>query len=161
VSLRWTFDDGGSALGGSVTHAFAKAGRHRATVIATDLDGFSAGASVTVTVTGPSLTKLSLKPARFTAHAGTTIRYFDAQTAKTTFAVLRVRGRSAKVIGTFTHTDRAGKNAFHWSARIRRRPLAAGRYRLKAIPRNRAGAGAAVVVSFQVRRAPPGRNRHR
>src|SRR5690242_13628423 len=75
VSMRWTFDDGATAPGASVTHAFTRAGRHRATVTATDLDGFTAATSVFVTVPGPQLSKLSVKS--FTLGRATSVSYFD------------------------------------------------------------------------------------
>jgi hypothetical protein len=55
VTVTWHFDDGSSATGASVSHAFSKAGTHTATAKATDLDGYSAHASVSVTVGRPIL----------------------------------------------------------------------------------------------------------
>ncbi|MFL5830328.1 MAG: PKD domain-containing protein [Solirubrobacteraceae bacterium] len=158
VSFRWAFDDGATTAGASVTHAFIRAGRHRATVTATDLDGFTATASAFVTVTGPALSRLSVK--RFTVGRTTTISYRDSQAAKTTFAVLKA-GRSGKVVGTFTHNDRAGRNSFRWNGRLGRKKLPAGHYRLRATPRNRAGTGSAVTVGFVIRPAPRHRHGHR
>jgi hypothetical protein len=123
-------------------------------VTATDLDGFTAATSVFVNVPGPMLSRLSLKS--FTVGGTTTISYDDSQAAKTTFAVFRVRGHRATLIGTFSHTDRAGKNRFSWKARFGRHPhpLTVGSYRLQAIPRNSAGTGPAATARFQVRKAP-------
>jgi PKD domain len=158
VSFRWAFDDGATATGAAVTHAFVRAGRHRATVTATDLDGFTAATSVFVTVTGPTLSKLSVK--RFTVGGKTTISYIDSQAAKTTFAVLRVRGRRARLVGTFSHNDRAGKNSVRWNGRLGRKTLPAGHYRLRAAPRNAAGTGPTITINFVIRPAPH-HHRHR
>jgi PKD repeat protein len=49
-ALTWTFDDGGSASGDSVQHAWATPGAHTATVTATDPAGASSSATVAVTI---------------------------------------------------------------------------------------------------------------
>lgn len=54
LTYAWRFDDGTTATGESVSHAFADAGTHTATVTVTDQYGFSAAATVTVTVPGDS-----------------------------------------------------------------------------------------------------------
>jgi hypothetical protein len=54
-------------------------------------------------------------------------------------------------VGTFTRADRAGANSFSFSGRLHNRRLARGSYRLQAIPRNSAGAGAAAIAAFKVR----------
>jgi hypothetical protein len=51
--FTWTFDDGGSASGDSVQHAWATPGAHTATVTATDPAGASSSATVAVTVNAP------------------------------------------------------------------------------------------------------------
>lgn len=56
LTYRWTFDDGASATGASVTHAFTTAGAHSATVTVTDPTGLHATARVTVAVANPSPT---------------------------------------------------------------------------------------------------------
>jgi N-acetylneuraminic acid mutarotase len=55
-------------------------------------------------------------------------------------------------LGSFTHQDRAGTNRFTFTGRVRGRKLVVGRYRLRAIPRNAAGSGAAAYRRFAVRR---------
>jgi hypothetical protein len=65
-TYAWKFDDGATATGASVRHAFAKPGIHHATVTATGagVAGFSTSATVSVTVTGapgkPSVSRGSL-----------------------------------------------------------------------------------------------------
>jgi hypothetical protein len=91
---------------------------------------------------------------------GTTVRYSVSEKAVTTFTVQRpVRGyRSGKrcvskrpkrgkarrctryrSVGSFSHNDVAGANSFHFTGRVKRRPLRVGRYRLRAVARNGVG----------------------
>src|SRR6185436_9038745 len=54
MTFAWTFTDGASAMGSTVTHAFATAGTFTATVVATTSDSrVSAPCSKMVTVTPP------------------------------------------------------------------------------------------------------------
>ncbi|MDO8189291.1 PKD domain-containing protein [Conexibacter sp. JD483] len=53
LTFVWQFDDGGSAAGAEVAHAFATAGAHTATVTAIDPAGKSAAASAQVTIAAP------------------------------------------------------------------------------------------------------------
>jgi hypothetical protein len=61
-TVSWSFDDGGSATGTSVTHTFATPGKHKATVTVTDGTGRSGSASATVTVTTVSCSGASCRP---------------------------------------------------------------------------------------------------
>lgn len=164
VALGWQFDDGTSVSGAAVSHAFTRAGRHTATATATDLDGFTATATALVTVTvtpppRPSLSHVSLRPSRFRARAGTTISYTDSQAATTTFVVLR-GARKGKRVGLFSRHDRAGKNRLHFTARLNRKLLAPGNYRLAITPSTTAaGSGKTVTIRFTIR--PPARHRGR
>lgn len=99
---------------------------------------------------------------------GTTISYRDSQPAITTFTVQRIRkgyrlsGRcllkrprhvrrstsrctSYSTSGAFRHTDVAGVNRLGFTGRIAGKRLPAGRYRLSATPRSRAGRQGATV----------------
>ena len=51
LSFHWSFDDGGSATGASVSHVFATTGTHSATVTITDMLGFTAARTIAVDVT--------------------------------------------------------------------------------------------------------------
>ena len=50
LTFTWSFDDGGTATGAQVTHAFATPGAHTGTVTATDPTGLSASATATVVI---------------------------------------------------------------------------------------------------------------
>ena len=107
------------------------------------------------------------------ARSGTVITYDDSQAATTTFTVQRptvgrrkgvgcvkARRRPPKAqrctryvkAGSFSHTDTAGPNRFRFSGRVGGRKLKPGAYRLRAVPRNGAGAGKAVTKRFRVKK---------
>ena len=92
---------------------------------------------------------------------GTIISYTDSQAATTTFVVRQPAGKGVlsggkcvkpkhgaahgktctryKTVGSFRHTDLAGKNRFRFTGRVRGRALKPGRYQLLSTPRNSAG----------------------
>jgi PKD domain len=55
LTYAWTFDDGATATGAAVSHAFAAAGPHTATVTVTDPSGLTATGSATVVALAPPL----------------------------------------------------------------------------------------------------------
>jgi hypothetical protein len=76
LTFTWTFDDSGTATGAQVTHAFATAGPHAATVTAIDPTGLTATSTVMVNVVTrppsgtmqpprPKLTRLKQSHARW------------------------------------------------------------------------------------------------
>ena len=135
----------------------------------------SLGAVQTFTTTAvpapgvPVLTALKLTPATFRASKGTLVTYNDSVAATTTFTVQRptvgrrkggacvkARKRPPKAkrctryakVRSLTHADVVGANRF----RLKDRKLKPGAYRLRAVPRNSAGAGKAVTKRFRVKR---------
>src|SRR5262249_34950221 len=113
----WTFDDGFSATGEAVSHAFTTAGQHTGTVTVTDPTGLKATSTATVTVISPApapngstapvdrvapvVTGLRLKPAQFVSghratavsggdHRGTTISFRLSETASVSLRFERV-----------------------------------------------------------------------
>jgi hypothetical protein len=108
VALTWAFDDGATAAGAIVSHAFTTAGRHTATATAIDLDGFTTQATVAVPITSTPppvgvITKLRITPRRLIAEQhglsatvarsrrepGAIVSYIDSEPGLTAFAVLR------------------------------------------------------------------------
>ncbi len=69
VSYAWRFDDGATATGAAVSHAFATAGRHVATLTATDSAGVGGSATAAVAVSAAAVRRISLSPATFRAAA--------------------------------------------------------------------------------------------
>ena len=60
--VTWSFDDGTTAAGSLVTHAFSTPGTHVATATATDPAGLTATAFAPVTVSAPSLPRKAMAP---------------------------------------------------------------------------------------------------
>jgi hypothetical protein len=106
VSFRWTFDDGGTAIGADVSHPFATAGVHHASLALADGTGRTGGASVAVTITqsatstgppsAPALSAPHASPNRFAdrqhlrggrLRLGATVSYDDSQAAISTLTV--------------------------------------------------------------------------
>jgi hypothetical protein len=120
----------------------------------------------------PSAFAAANKGASIARQTGTTISYSDSQAATTTFTVLkpqigvknkrgscvtptrRKRGtrctRYVK-IGSFTHSDLAGLNSFHFTGRVRGRKLTPGNYELQVVPRAANGKiGLATIMTFRI-----------
>jgi PKD repeat protein len=157
VTYGWSFDDGASAPGANVQHAFATAGIHVATVTVTDASGLSATKTVAVGATaGPvaAVSALKLVPVKFRAAKGTSVRFTLNIAAPVRFTVdspaagRKVKGKCVKptkknakakkctrrvrVKGSFKRNGVAGANQFHWNGRLGGKKLKAGSYRLIA-----------------------------
>ncbi len=104
--------------------------------------------------------------------SGATVSYRDSQAAVTTFTVLlslsgRTQGHSCKkpshsnshgkrcvyyhALASFTHTDAAGANSYHFSGRIKGKKLTPGSYKLQAVAHDAAGNGATVSKGFTIK----------
>jgi hypothetical protein len=104
---------------------------------------------------------------------GATVSYTDSQAATTTFTVLqkqpgrsqhracvkpqrKPRGRHCTrlvTIGSFTHTDGAGANSFHFTGRVSGRRLKPGAYELQGVARNASGlTSRPVATGFRINR---------
>jgi hypothetical protein len=140
VTFAWRFDDGATASGPVVKHAFAKPGKHAATLIVTDLTHRAGIAVATVLVKPPAprITHLTIVRGK--------IGYRDSLAATTSFSVLVRRRGHLVTVRSFKHHDRAGAN----SLKLKRHGLKPGRYRLRAVPRAAGQTGAAVSVSFRI-----------
>jgi hypothetical protein len=103
---------------------------------------------------------------------GAKVTYTDSEAATTTFTVLvktagRTQGHSCKkpsrhnkhgkrctlyvTLGTFTHTDTAGANSFHFSGRLKGRKLATGSYKLVAVASNANGKSTPATATFKIK----------
>ena len=146
-------------------------GRHTYTVTATSSDGLSGTAMISYTVQptpAPQLGSLKLKPQRFKAatkgpavggnsETGTTIRYTDTLAGRTTFRVLRCTRKHRpcrKLVGSFSHLDRVGKNRLHFTGRLRGHALAPGRYQLRLFSTLAAQHGNTITGSFTILARP-------
>jgi hypothetical protein len=101
------------------------------------------GATVSYTETDPATTTLTVqRPAPGRRNHGSCVRPTRRN---------RTHRRCTRwvKVGHFTHHDGAGPNELHFTGRVGGHKLRAGKYRLQAIPRNSAGAGAAVNSGFQ------------
>ena len=146
-------------------------GRHTYTVTATSSDGLSGTAMISYTVQptpAPQLGSLKLKPQRFKAatkgpavggnsETGTTIRYTDTLAGRTTFRVLRCtrkHRRCRKLVGSFSHLDRVGKNRLHFTGLLRGHALAPGRYQLRLFSTLAAQHSNTITGSFTILARP-------
>ncbi len=146
-------------------------------LVASNADGTAAGtdqAFTTLDRTKPVLSLLRVAPAIFRAAKGTTISFRLSEDAAVTFKADRVlrgvrRGgrcvpgprrrrlrpctRYVPVRGSVSQDGHAGPNSFRFDARLAGRQLAAGAYRLDAIPRDPAGnTGKTIFAAFRIRR---------
>ena len=135
--FSWSFDDGTTATGPTARHAFATPGTHHAIVTVSDTLGRHGTAIATVTIMpGPVLSKVRAARHRIAGGAGTRITYRDSQAAVTTFTLRH----DDRVLRSFHHHDRAGKNQVRFTAALHGHALKPGRYRLRIVARNNLGA---------------------
>jgi hypothetical protein len=92
LTYAWAFDDGGSATGATVQHAFTAPGTHFGTVTVTDATGRAATATASVLVTAPPL------PPKF---AGVRIAKQRVRVSKRGAAPVKV-GCPARAVGACT-----------------------------------------------------------
>ena len=114
----------------------------------------------------PALSKLRINHPRFrpgatgaviSRHGPARISYDDNQVTVSTWKLYRVvsrprRRRRLRLVTTFRHRDRMGRNAFRLSGRVRGKPLRSGHYVLRAIATGTDDVSASrqVSVSFRV-----------
>jgi uncharacterized repeat protein (TIGR01451 family) len=140
----------------------------------TDTTNNSSSVLVNVAPPAPVVSKYKVSPSsqKF-AKPGATISYSLNTAATTTHSVLKpARGiKSGKTcvkppkkpptgakkctrfvsIGSFKHTDVAGKNKFHWNGKLKGKKVKPGSYRLQAVARNASGKSAAKQVAFKIK----------
>jgi hypothetical protein len=116
LTFSWTFDDGATAAGASVTHAFATAGVHSATVTMTEAGGPPVQTTTHVTVVdtkAPAVGAFSMSPRTFAVgpkptpvnaaakkkskRTGTTFRYKLSEAGRAQIVITRpAAGRKVK-----------------------------------------------------------------
>lgn len=142
----WTFGDGASANGASVTHTYTTSGTYAVTVSQVDAGGNRVTAQRSIVVTNPGVTnrplvkinRLSIRPPRCLKRnakrvcvrlaRSTTIAFRSDRAVRVDLLVRRLG--SARVIGKLTYRARAGSNMIQFRGIVNRKPLRAGRYRL-------------------------------
>jgi PKD domain len=130
AAVSWTFGDGATALGGSVTHAYAKVGSYPVTVSSADALGNASTAGATVTIALPKMTGPPLRPqisgAKLThtrfrvAKGATAIAAAHAPPKGTTFRF--TLSEAAKLTISFSHPGaglRSGRRCVKPSAKLR------------------------------------------
>ena len=173
LTYQWAFDDGGSAGGPLVGHAFTTSGDHAATVTVTDPVGLTGSATATVPVqaspgggptdSAPVLSRFRLVPRRFLVarrprssarrRGGTQIRFRLSESARVKLTVQRRRRGHWVRAGRFAVQGKAGPNRRRWSGRLHRKALRPGRYRMLATATDAAGQKSARArVRFRIRR---------
>jgi hypothetical protein len=110
------------------------------------------GIDVSPPVFAPTGTGASKASASRACRHGAHVRYRDFLPAKTTFTVLRKQGKAWKRVGRFSRRDRAGKNGFLFTGRVKGRALRPGSYLLQADPRYRHKRSGIVSVGFRIKR---------
>jgi hypothetical protein len=160
LTYGWSFDDGSSAGGAEVAHAFTTAGLHHATLTVTDGGGHSGTAAVAIEVapspatpgqqggpgpaSAPKITKVAVVPHRFRSRRSTTARVRFAVDRKASVRVSIV-GARGKTIATHLVNVRGGKSV----VRLTRKRLARGKYRVVV---RAAGAQSSAAARFAVTR---------
>jgi PKD repeat protein len=163
ILLSWSFDDGSTAVGSSVSHAFATAGTHTATVTVTDAPGRTATAQTSVTVVAPlggggppngggtpppDVTAPVLSHVKL-SHGRLSFTLSEAAAVRVRFARRRGSHYAAVKRSMLVHAS-AGASSHRLGARLRR-ALKPGRYRLTCRATDAAGNRSRVVyASFRV-----------
>ena len=147
LTFTWGFDDGGSAAGATVTHAFATPGVHAATVTATDPSGLTGTSTVLVTVlarrtagspppppppedtTAPRLSELKVHK--------TKLSFTLSEAAKVKVTLEHRVGKHYKKLGAaLSHSEtKSGAHSLHIKTRLKRH----NRYRLTVTAVDAAG----------------------
>ena len=175
-ATTWSFGDGGTATGNSVSHAFGSPGARSVTVTSSDMLGNtsqSSGATVIGSVPGPELSDLKLSKKRFRAAGakkprktargskksavGTKISFLLSEAATVRLEIDHLGGKKYKLRRGFTAggviqlQGRPGLNSVHFSGRFGKRRLITGGYGLHATAADAKGnKSAPVSVTFTI-----------
>jgi hypothetical protein len=180
VSYAWSFDDGGSASGATVRHAFSIPGTHTVTLKITTMAGATASKTAAVHVSPassgggkpPTILSLAISPSKL-GKGGATVTYTLSEAASVRFVVealmagrrgahgscvaLTNHNRRAKPClrtvvkpGAFTLLGASGANHFTLGRSLGGKRLAIGRYELVGTPSAGGRSGSALSARFVV-----------
>ncbi len=119
VTVGWSFDDGATATGDQVTHAFAAAGMHTATATATDSAGVTTVSPVIVTVnelpdTKAPETEITRQPKARTKKRKAVFE-FSSNEPGGSFECKLDKAAPAACTSPFKHKVKAGRRAHNFS----------------------------------------------
>jgi hypothetical protein len=170
LATSWRFGDGASATGNAVSHTYNVVGRQTLAVTTTDLVGNTVGGTKSILIK-PSVLGLRVSPNAFRRRRPGTLSFRLAAASTVRFGVERVRiGRTVGKrcvtatranrararctryvrVGSFSRSRRSGSTRLKMPTRIAGRLLAAGRYRLSAVPRAAGLTGNASRSGFRI-----------
>lgn len=153
--VAWTFGDGATATGNTVTHTYAVVGRHVVGVATSDLVGNAVRGTKAIVIK-PSVLGLRVSPNAFRRSRPGRVGFRLAFASRVGFVVERVRvgrrvGRVCAAgsranrrratctryvrVGSFSRSAPSGTTSFKVPTSVAGRRLAPGRYRLSGTPR--------------------------
>jgi PKD domain len=161
LGYSWHFDDGGAAIGASVTHAFSTPGVHSATVVLTDSTGLTASATATASVVAPPVSVVA-PPVITRAHESharwrkTKLAGKHRVPVGTTFSFTLSQAATVRLVFTERVSGRRlGKRCLRQTRRNLRRPRCARA--LTAATMSFSGQAGANRIPFNGRSLAPGR----
>jgi hypothetical protein len=170
LATVWKFGDSATAAGNAVSHTYNVVGRRTLGVTTTDLVGNTVGGTKSILIR-PSVLGLRVSPNAFRRKRPGTLSFRLAAASTVRFAVERARtGRRVGTrcvaatrsnrhratctryvrAGSFSRSRRSGSTRFKVPTRVAGHLLAAGRYRLSAVPRAAGLTGKASRTGFRV-----------
>jgi hypothetical protein len=166
----WSFGDGATANGTAVSHTYTAVGARTVIVATRDLVGNAVGGTKGILIR-PSVLALRVSPNTFRRKRPATLSFRLAAPSTVRFGVERARiGRKVGKrcvaatranrrratctryvrVGSFSRSRRSGSPRFKVPTRVAGHLLAAGRYRLSAVPRAAGLTGKASRTGFHV-----------
>lgn len=128
VSWAWSFGDGATGSGASVTHVYTAAGSYTATLTVTDSHGMSNSAATSINVTPGALSAPVNVVATSTSRAQVNLAWTNTASSATSIGVERCRGSACT---NFAAVAQLGATATSWTdSAVKSRSTY--RYRLRA-----------------------------
>jgi PKD repeat protein len=111
AGYAWTFGDGTTASGASVSHAYAAAGTYTVTLTVTDNLGATGGKTLTVTVIDPNVVNAPTALTASVAGRTVTLRWQDNASNETGYYVERGTYNSRTKLYSWSRVQTLGVNA--------------------------------------------------